>query len=308
MVFDVGGPYDDQTPNSVAKANRTGVISGTGSDLSGISKDEHVIIKCTSTGSGLIADHVYQSSADGTSWIDLSSTAAHTHSSTAEGGSLIDIYRSNSLFLDLALTRPNDLLKVRWVETTTTSGTGTDSVDGTTGERSILLASGATSGGAYSITYPHLQIDFSKRSMFQIKVRIVTLSNLALHCGVNADLVTAADSNTVKYDAEVCTTTNNNWHLRTASGSNKSMSDTGTAATTNRCGIRIEHFPDLGTPEADMYIDAATVFQKTSDIPVTGASADNNLITHSIKNSTAADRSYHMYASRLVYYVSDNWV
>ena len=65
--------------------------------------------------------------------------------------------------------------------------------------------------------------------------------------------------------------------------------------------------PDLGTPEVDMYIDTGSVFQKTSDIPITGASADNNLIKHSLKNSTTSDRPYHIYGSRLVYMVSDNW-
>jgi len=308
MVFDVGGPWADTTPGSASKMNRVTIISGSGADLATLDKDEHVLAKCTSTGSGFTLNHVYQTSADGTSWIDISSTAAHTHSSTAEGGGLVQIYAANSKFLDLALTKTQDLKKAQWIETIVTTGSITDTTDGTTGERSIKLATGATSGGAATITYPHLQIDFSKRSIFQFKAKLTTLSSLALHSGVNCDLVTAVDSNTVKYDAEICTTTNNNWHLRTASGSNKSMSDTGTAATTNRVGIRIEHFPDLGTPEADMYIDAATVFQKTSDIPITGASDDATLIRHSIKNSTTADRPYDVFASRLVYYVSDNWV
>ena len=307
MVFGNGGPWSTTTSASTARLNLTSVISGTGADLATLDKTLHVIAKCTSTGSGFTINHVYQTTADGTSWTDVTATAAHTHSSTGEGGGLEQIFTANSKFYDLGLTRTTDLKKASWNETVTTSGTGTDTIDGTSGERSIALSTGATSGGAYTITYPHLQIDFSKRSFFQFKAKITTLSALALHSGVNCDLVTDADSNTVKYDAEICTTTNNNWHLRTASGSNKSMSDTGTAATTNRVGIRIELFPDLGTPEADMYIDAGTVFQKTSDIPISGTSEDNNLIRHSIKNSAAADKIYNVYASRLAYYISDNW-
>ena len=308
MTFGIEGPWSTTTEGSASKLNKMTVVSGSGTDLATLTKSEHGLWRCTATGSGFTINHLYLISADGTSAIDVSSIAEHAHTSTSTGGTLLDIYRGNPKFLDLALTKTDDLKKAQWNETIVTTGTITDTTDGTTGERSIKLATGTTSGGAATITYPHLQIDFSKRSFFQFKAKITTLSSMALHSGVNCDLVTAADSNTIKYDAEVCTTTNNNWHLRTASGSNKSMSDTGTAATTNRVGIRIEHFPDLGTPEADMYIDAGTVFQKTSDIPITGASDDATLIRHSVKNSTTADRPYDVYASRLVYTVSDNWV
>lgn len=307
MVF-VEAPWTDQTPGSVSRLNRMMVIIGPGADLATVDKTQHCLLKCTETGSGFTIDHVYETSTDGTTTIDISSIASHTHSSTAEGGSVLDIMRSNPLYYDLGLTRTTDLKKASWLETAGGSGTAEDTIDGTSGERSIRLRTNTISGDAYTIQYPHLQIDFSKRSFFQFKARIETLSSLALHSGVNCDSVTAVDSNTVKYDAEICTTTNNNWHLRSASGSNKSMSDTGTAATTSRVGIRIEHFPDLGTPEVDMYIDAAAVFQKTSDVPITGTSDDNNLIKHSIKNSTTADRPYHVYGSRLAYFISDNWV
>lgn len=308
MTFGIGGPWSTTTPASVSKKNITSVISGDGADLATLTKSEHSLWRCTATGSGFTINHLYLISADGTQAIDVSSIAEHAHTSTSTGGTLLNIYRNNPKLFDLTLTKTDDLKKAQWIETVTGGGTIEDSTDGTSGERSIRLRTNAGSGDSASITYPHLQIDFSKRSFFQFKARIETLSSLALHSGVNCDLVTAVDSNTVKYDAEICTTTNNNWHLRTASGSGKTMSDTGTAATTNRVGIRIEHLPDLGTPEADMYIDAAAVFQKTSDIPISGTSEDNNLIRHSIKNSTTADRPYHIYGSRLVYEISDNWV
>ena len=152
------------------------------------------------------------------------------------------------------------------------------------------------------------KLNFAKRSQFQFKARIGTATSIALHSGVNPDLVTVADTNTVKYNAEVCTTTNNNWFLRTASGSNKSSSDSGIAISANRVGIRLEHYPDIGTPRVDMYIDANAVFQKTSDIPVSGVTAVTNLIKHSLKNSTAADRTYYVYGNRLRYQILDNWV
>lgn len=308
MVFGLAGPVTDQTEGSVARSNLMWVISGPGADLAALPKDKHVLLKCTLDGGGLLKDHVYQTSADATQLLDITVVASHSHSSNSTGGNLVSIYQANSKMIELALTKILDLKKAQWIETATSGGTAEDNTDGTTGERSIRLRTNVTLGGAYMITYPHLKIDFSKRALFQFKARIETMTNLALHSGVNADNVTVADTNTQKFDAEICTTTNNNWHLRTASGSNKTMSDSGIAATTNRVGIKIEHLPDISPPETDMYVDASAVFRKTSDIPVSGASADNNLIHHSIKNSIAGDRPYHIYGSRLVYYVSDNWV
>jgi hypothetical protein len=308
MVFGLAGPWTDQTDGSVAKLNLMMVISGPGADLAALPKSQHVLMKCTLDGGGLVKDHVYQTSTDATSLIDVTGIASHTHSSNATGGTLVDIFRGNSKLNDLSLTRTTDLKKASWIETAFTGGTAEDTIDGTTGERSIRLRTNATLAAAYTLQYPHLKLDFSKRSFFQCKVRIETLSSLALRTGVNGDLVTAVDSNTAKYNIEVCTATNNNWQVRTASGTNKSMSDTGTLATTNRTGIKLEHYPDLAPPVVDTYIGTGTVFQKSGDVPITGASADNNLVIHSIKNSVAADRVYHLYGARVVYYVSDTWV
>jgi hypothetical protein len=309
MVFGNGGPWSTATPASVARQNLTSVITGPGSDLAGLNKAEHSLFRCTVTGSGLIINHLYLVSADFQSLIDVSGIISHDHSSTAEGGAYIDILRQNSKVIDLALTRTTDLKKASWNETATLSGTAEDFIDATFFDRSIRLRTNATLGGGYMITYPHLKMDFSKRSFFQCKVRIEnSVVTEALRSGVNADSISVADTNTQKYNVEVCTVTNNNWQLRCANGTSKSMSDTGTAATTSRTGLLIKHFPDFTTPEIDLYIGAGTVFAKTSDVPITGSSSDATLISHSIKNSAATDKQYHIFASRLVYSVLDSWV
>jgi hypothetical protein len=308
VVFGLWGPWDDETEGSTSKMNGMEVISGPGDDLELLDKSLFRIVFCTEDGGSLLKDHTYAVDTAAEAFIDISVTGVHTHSGANDGGGLLDIYSGNSLFNDLNLCRTTDIKKASWIETVTSTGTAEDATDGTTGERSIRLRPNGTSGAASSISYPTLKVNFGERSFFQCKLRIETATSVALHAGVNCDFVTDVDSNTVKYNAEVCTVTNSNWNLRTASGTNKTSSDTGTAITTNRVAIRIEHYPDLGVPEVDMYIDAAAVFQKTSDIPTSGASAANNIIKHSIKNSTAADRPIHVYPSRLVYMVSDNWV
>jgi hypothetical protein len=303
----LGSPYTEATPVSVSKINFMELVSGTGAELAALDKSKHRLVSCTSTGSGYTLDHVYLFSTDGTTAIDLSNIASHTHTSSSDGGDIVDVFRANPKFMDLILTKTNDLDKANWIQTVTSTGSIANDTDGTTGERSIKLLTGATSGSGSTISYPHLQLNFTKRAIYQFKCRFSATTALAFHSGVGADDVTAADSNTRKFNAEVCTATNTNWFLRTADGTGNSTSDTGTAFTTSRVGIRIETFPDLGTPQVDMYIDAGTVFSKTSNIPTSSTTADNNLIKHSLKNSAAADKNLFMYGCRLRYTISDEW-
>jgi hypothetical protein len=307
VVFGLAGPFDDQTEGSTSKLNLMTVPSGPGDDLEGLDKTLHKIVVCTEDGSGLLKDHVYCANAEADAWIDISVTGSHTHSGTNDGGSLIDIFSANPLFYDTGSYFMHNIDKARWVETVTSTGATANDTDGSTGELSFKLSTGATSGAAATLAMKGLKLDFAKRSSFQFKARIGTATSLALHSGVNADDVTAVDSNTAKYDAEVCTVTNANWNIRTASGTGKTSSDTGTAITANRVAIRLEHYPDTSPARVDAYIDANTVFQKTGDVPISGTTAVANLMKHSLKNSTAADRTYFVYANRLRYFISDNW-
>jgi len=308
MVFGLGAPWTDTTAGSFSKLNLMTVPFGPGTDLAALNKTQYKLVVCTVDGGGLLKDHVYCANAAATAWIDITVTAGHTHSGTNDGGGLLDIFSGNPLFADTGSDFMHNIDKARWVETLSATGTTANDNDGTTGELSFKLSTGVTSGAAATLAMKGLKLDFSKRSSFQFKARIGTASSLALHSGVNADDVTVVDSNTAKYNAEVCTVTNNNWNIRTASGSNKTSSDTGIAISANRVAVRLEHHPEFGTPEVDAYIDASTVFQKTGNVPVSGTTAVANLMKHSLKNSTAADRTYYVYANRIRYYISDNWV
>jgi hypothetical protein len=304
----MGDAYSEKTVYSASKSNKTSVISGTGAYLAALDKTKHKLVAATSTSDGYTLDHLYLYTEDGTSKIDLLSVQSHDHTSADTGGILETVFSNNPSLCDLWLTKTNDLMKAQWNQTVTSTGTIVDDTDGTSGERSIKLLTGATSGSGSTISYPHLAIDYSQRSFFAFKARLSSTANVAVHSGVRADDTTAADSNNKKYDAEVCTTIGANWLLRSADGTSNTASDTGTAATTNRVGISIEHFPDLGTPRLDMIIDAGSVFSKTTNIPTSGQGDKANLIKHSLKNSAAADKNYYVYGSRLVFYINDNWV
>jgi len=303
----VSTPWTNSTPASSARNNRTGVITDTGANLASLDKTKHKIVTCSSTGSGYTINHAYLFHEDGTNQTDLMQTDVHAHSDSTNGGAAIDILMNNPKLFILTLTKTDELLKANWIQTVTGTGSIEDKTDGTTGERSIRLRPNATSGSGSTISYPHLKMDFSQRAVYQAKLQIETATSLALHNGVGCDDVTAADSNTRKLQAEVCTTTNSNWWLRTATGSANSASDTGVAISANRVAIKIKHYPDAGTPVSQLFVDSS-FFEKSTNIPTSGATADNNLIKASVKNSTGADRPLLFYGARLQYSISDNWV
>ena len=295
----LGNEWDNITPASASKLNGVTLTYGTGAYLATLDKTKHKLLVCTSTGSGYTLDHLYLCTTDGTNAIDITPLSSIDIN-------LIEVLYSNPEVIDLLLTKTDDLKKAQWIEAITSTGVISDDTDGTTGERSIKLDSGATSGASAQISYPHLQLDFSKRALFEAKIRIGTASSLAFHIGVGADDITAADSNTRKIQCELCTVTNNNFWLRTATGSANSSSDTGVAFGTSRTPIEIRHFP--AEAKTELYVGSGSSLVKTTNIPVDSTTADNNLVKFSLKNSTAASRTMFCYGARLAYYVSDEWI
>lgn len=300
MSFGAYGPWLDTTAASATKLDGMTRISGPGSLLATLSPSIHKFLHCTASGSGFVVDHNYCANSTNDAYLDEQSTASTNYVTT---------FSANSKVIDTAGHFTFDLKKAKWLESVSGTGVITDNTDGTTGELSIKLATGATSGGRSSVTQVGLIPDFGKRSFLSSKVRIETLSSLNCRGGINCDLVTSADSNNPNYAWEVCTATNNNWFIRCADGTATSASNTAIAATTNRTGLKLEHYPDLGTPSVLLYIGTASAVQKTTNVPTSpDVGVNNNVIRFSIKNSTTADRPMHIYGCRLVYTVTDAWV
>jgi hypothetical protein len=310
MTFGLAGPWDDADEFSASKANFMTVPSGSGDDIAGLDKTKFKIVVCTADGSGLLKDHVYCADAAGENWIDLTLQAAHTHTGTNDGGAIDDIFRANPTFIDTGfffMEKNGGLKKAAWTETVSSTGSTAD--DTTSNEDSMKLATGATSGSGATLSKTmNWKLDFSKPSHFQFMLKMSATTALALKAGINCETATASDDNTAKYEAQLCTVTNANWNLRTASGSNKSESDLGTAFTTSQTSIRLEHFPTLSTPKVDMYLDSAVAFTKTSDIPTSGSAGQTNIMKFSLKNSAAADKQCFIYGCRLRFYTSSSWL
>jgi hypothetical protein len=300
----VNTPIWATTVGDDTRLNRMTNISNTGAVLATLDKTKFGLFLCTLDGSGLLKDHVYLCNTAGDALIDISVTGTHSHTGSADGGFLNDLFRLNPKHMELSLTRTHDLKQAQWITALTSGGTIEDNIDGTTGERSIRLRTNTTLGGAATIVYPHLKLDWSGLAFFQAKIRLENAASLALHSGIACDHITASDTNNRKLQAEVCTVTNQNWWLRTADGTTNSASDTGIAITTSRTGIRIKHL----LSSANLLIGTGTELEKTSNLPTSGTTNDDNLIKHSIKNNAAADKPMHVYGSRVVYTVSDTWV
>ena len=224
----VSGPWTNATAGSTARNNKVTVISLSGDDIDLLDITKHRVVFCTEDGGEFLKDHTYTANADEDAWIDITSVSVHNHYDDTEGGDLLDIYVSNNDKFNLDLLKPTDWVKAQWVQTVTGTGSIEDAEDAS-GANYIRLRPNGTSGSSATINYP-TDIDawWAYPLHLIFVTQIETASSLALHIGVGADDVTAADSNNRKMQAEVCTATNTNWWFRTANGSANSATDTGT--------------------------------------------------------------------------------
>ena len=306
-----GLPWSNATTASVSRKNKTSVISDTGDNLEGYDKTKFAIVVCTddSVSEEFLQDHVYLFGVD-EDVIDISNTADHTHEGAGTGGSIFYSFGKNHNVIDVHLFTIQTILKANWNQTTTGTATIEDGGGGAT-EPYIRLRPNGTSGSGATISYTGAKprLDVGSAFVMSSVINFETASSLAAHIGVNADDVTAADSNTGKVQAEVCTSTSNNWYLRTANGSANSASDTGVSAmNTNNQSVMIGHDPFAGTPNSQLSIDSANSFTKTTNIQSsTLQHTIGNLVKFSVKNNTGADRPMRYRGCRLTYFTADSW-
>ncbi len=300
-------PWTGQSPASTNRKNKTSVITDSGTNLTALNKTLYKIVTCNAAGGDFELDHVYYFSDDGATTVDLTELVEHDHGAGSAGGEFLYIQMANPQALELYLSRPTDMIKANWNQTVTGTGTIEDGGGGTS-KPYIRLRPNGTSGSGSTISYTNAQsLSFTNPFKFVSSGAFETATSLAFHAGVNCDDVTAADSNTVKSQAEVCTATNTNWWLRTASGSANSASDTGVAISTSDTSISIKHEPWDATVYDYIEIDAANGFTKTTNIATTGNNTTGSILKFSIKNSTGADRPFRMKGCKLSMMTADAW-
>ena len=277
--------------------------------IAALDKTKFKIVACNASGDIYLVNHVYMFSDDGSIVTDLTQMREHNHSQDSEGGALNMIWSAIPEAIDVLFTKPNDMLKTNFEQTVSGTGSIEDNIDGN-GYRNVNLRPNGTSGSSATIRFAHvLTAEYGTNIIFGFLADLDTATSVAFHGGIGADDITAADSNTRKIQAEFCTTTNDNWWLRTANGSANSASDTGQAITTVKDAIKLDYrIEDVGTPEADFEINAAGLLQKTTNIPIDSGSPTGNLAKFSHKNSTGADRPMHIYGFRISYITNSQWI
>ncbi len=302
--------WDDTTVGSVARMNKTGVISGTGAYLAGLDKTKHKLLHCTSTGSGFTLDHVYLCSTDGTSVIDISTIAPHNHTKASGSGSFMTILDNNSDVIDSGSEFMFGIDTDRW--TSVVSGTGastavTNYTNGTayTDESVLKMSTGATSGSTANWRIAGIPVDYSEDSHFQTLVAISSTTSVNARAGFNLENTSATDDNGRKYGFNLCTSVNGNWFARSANGTTRSDSDMGIAFNTSPTNLTA--VLDRDANEINYYVNFANLLTKTTDVPGTSSGARDNLFRFSVKNNTAADRLMHGIKLRVSYYTSTEW-
>jgi len=306
----VSTPWTSATPASVSRKNKTSVISDTGTNLTSYDKTKFTIVVCTADGGIFLKDHVYLFGINGTDVIDISIIVNHNHTGDADGGPFYNVMFNNPEVLNMLIPGDRELVKANWNQTTTGTATIEDGGGGTN-DPYIRLRTNGTSGSGATISYTlgKPKVFFSSPFEFISVINFETATSLAAHIGVNADDVTAADSNTIKIQAEVCTATNSNWWLRNANGSANTASDTGIAISANNTQVVLLHDVYAGTPNDQIYVSGSTnAFMKTTNVATsaTGAATDN-FMKFSVKNSTAADRPMRVRAARMIWVTGDTW-
>lgn len=302
--------YDDSTPASVLRENLTGVISGTGTYLATLDYSKHKILVCTETGLGFTIDHVYLCEADGLGVVDISSSIPHTHTSSTDGGPLSDVFSSTIDYVDTGGLYMFNMLKADWVEVITSTGSTSESTSetGFTNHKVLKVSTGATSGATANLKKLGMTQSWDKPSYFAITNSFSATTALSSHWGYSVEPLADADNNTRKYGLVNCTATNGNWFIRSADGSARSDSDTGTAFTTNVDSFVVKHNPSA--PSVSAYMNGTLLLTKTSNIPTTDSTTFRDpLWLFGIKNSAAADKVATLYKLKMGYYIDDDdWV
>jgi len=306
--------WTDQTAGLATRMNKCTVISGSGTYLATLDKNQFKLFHCTADGDEFLKDHLYLIKGDGSAAIDLSGIELHTHESDSDGGSYIHLYQGMAESIDSF--DPHNLNIADWTEVS--SGTGNTyeiTNDATFPDNKVLkLSTGATTASGASLRIGSIQMSFERESGFIALMKLDQTTDNASHWGYGMEAVTAVDDNSRKHGLIHCTSVNNNWFARTADGDSRSDSDTGDAINASKHFIQSICIPDVseiitphGTPFQNTFLDGNLILSKTTDIPIDGTGSRNIFWRVGLKNNTGSDKTAMLYKVRFTYMASEWW-
>ena len=306
--------WTDQTAGLATRMNKCTVISGSGTYLATLDKNQFKLFHCTADGDEFLKDHLYLIKGDGSAAIDLSGIELHTHESDSDGGSYIHLYQGMAESIDSF--DPHNLNIADWTEVSAGSGSTLEvSDDATFADNKILkLSTGATISSGASLRIGSIEMAFSRESGFIALMKLEQTTDTASKWGFGMEGPTAADDNARKHGLIHCTSVNNNWFGRTADGDSRSDSDTGSAIDASKRFIQSICIPNVseintphGTPFQNTFLDGDLILSKTNDIPINGQGQRAQFWRFALKNNTGVNKTSLLYKVRWTYMASEWW-
>lgn len=210
----------------------------------------------------------------------------HSHSAPtdAEGGLLIDCLLDN-------IGNVNSMYG-NWFHSgmyqTDSSGSGAGVTDSTGEGGSIDLVTGTTTDGYALMRTRAVPLGFDERITFMHRIDLSgPFTSYLMKFGVNAELITEANSNSTKsFGWEACNG-NSHWLVFSCDGTTRSTTTTSITVAANDDVYEAQHFP------ADPSIQFAlnhedTVVTKNSNIPTSGGTSSSRNFVTGIKTTTSS--------------------
>jgi hypothetical protein len=282
--------WHDGTFGSAYLLNKGAVQKMPGTSIAAIASTDIEpgwLIYCESTGGGYTANNLYQRNEDNTAF-DIVGLKGHTHIDSNSGGALYEVGIDN-IPVSLKYDKRNARATSFW-STIVTSGTITD--DATNG--CVQVQSGATSGGSATISDGGARkLNFSKPSAFETTLEVTSATNFQVKLGVRAEDINGGNLTPAKYGIEACSSSGTNWLVFSSDGTTRSTLATSTPVATGAADVyRVECDP--GT-EVRFYKNGTLQATKTTNIPSTGTTGNNDLYRAGVKNSAAENKILRHY-------------
>jgi hypothetical protein len=287
--------YTDGDFLSSTVLNNSTVHKMTGTEIAALTSAETIpgyLVYCTTTGDGKTINNLYQKNDDNTAW-DVVGLKGHTHVDGESGGALSDTLLANiplTLEYNKRWARASDY----WITNVSTGTTTDNSTKGC-----VALATGTTSGGATTISDGGARkLNFAEPSAFETTLEMSSATNFQVKLGVRAEDINGGNLTPVKYGIEGCSQSGTVWLVFSSDGTSRSTLSTSANIVTGAPAIyRLECDPGTAIR---FYVNGTLVATKTTNVPSTGTTGNNDLYRAGIKNSAAENKLLDHYGTMIV--------
>lgn len=269
----LNGPFAEGTGITHPKLNTTGIIAYTGAEIAALSASavDGQVVYCYSTGSGFFQGIWY-------GWNDIVGTWDALNGVPSAYDFMIGKAQ-------VGLIDKGTAVKENWFSANSGTSSGVQNAV-TSNEMRIEMTTGTTTTGWAELKTGGPLMDFSKPAMFQVKFKTpTTISGQIVKIGMGIERAGSGAYNGRNFGIEYCDASAN-WQIHSGTGSANSNTDTLKAVTANTLyGFMVEYLPG---DKIRVTFDDATVKEKNTDIPSSGANQEDFLAHISISNNNGS--------------------